>query len=159
MSKSVLISWWRIARELILVAAAWLYLNEVSQAEGARGRELRGLLTLIETEVRSNERILDRIGQDADNISELLLGSSVLSESLWIRHSARLAKLLGDYGLFSAISVYYEQLRFLTALGQIATNKEVESAGQMVEGIKQQGLYVRRGLYKQISTLTNHMGK
>lgn len=112
-----------------------------------------GLLTSVVTEISVNEDILDRLVKEPHNL--ITPAEGVLETGSWDRHGVRTARLLGDYGVFSPIALYYEYiLRFQEgARHGAATSEDIERLRGKAETCMQQGVLVRGQILRYLSSI------
>lgn len=136
-----------------LLVAAVTYRAEVQAANRERTGELMGLLTSFAAEVSVNERTLDRLIQEPHRL--VASTDPLLETDSWNRDGLRLARLLGDYGMFSPIAQYYEDTRRLEegARQGASTREDVEGLRGYAVSCRQQGDYVRRRIYGYLTAM------
>lgn len=136
-----------------LLVAAVAYRAEVQAASRERMGELMGLLMSFAAEVSINERTLDRLVQEPHRL--VASTEPLLETDSWNRDGLRLARLLGDYGMFSPIAEYYEDARRLEegARKGAATREDVEELRRYAVLCRQQGDFVRRNIYGYLTAM------
>jgi hypothetical protein len=142
-----------------LLVVAISYRAEVRAAGRERTGELMGLLTFVAAEISINEGTLDQMIQEPHR---LVASKNLLETSFWDRDGLRIARLLGDYGVFSPIAQYYEAAQRLEedAKQGARTREDVEGLRGYAVLCRQQGAFVRRRIYGYLTAMfPNEYGK
>jgi len=117
---------------IAIISAVLVYLLDAYGERKQRGRELKGLLRILDMEIAANERFLRLLDEYPTWLAQAPAHS--LGRRAWEDVRVDLAHLLKDYECFEAIANYYEKLQEVDK-GQLSAGS-LESFGEA----RQQGL-------------------
>lgn len=127
--------------------------TEMRAAARERTGELTGLLTFVATEISVNERTLDRLIEEPHRL--VSTAERVLETGYWDRNALRIARSLGDYGMFSPIAQYYEYAQRLQEgiRHGAATREDVEELRGNAQTCRHQGAFVTGQIFRYLSSI------
>lgn len=140
----------------LLVAALtyWAKVQaEMQTANRKQAGNLIAMLTAVAVEISVNERTLDRLISEPHR----LVGPAdqTLETGFWDRNRLRIARTLGDYGVFSPIVQYYEYVQRLQegVRHGATTSKDVEQLRSNAKACRQQGSFVKSRIFRYLSNM------
>ena len=126
---------------LLIVAvtgAVLVYLLGEWRDRRQRGRELKGLLRILDMEIAGNERFLRLLDEHPAWVTQAPEGS--LRSKAWEDVRADLAHLLGNYACFEALADYYENVQVVERCHLFATG--LGSSGEVDQQRLRQQLHL-----------------